>query len=109
MDGIELLLEQTFAFHAQQGEIIKPGVRRRLGDGIGFDVGMRGGDDLLRFGEFQESVVVPDFEARKVEGIVSQLDPPATQESRDCVAVALERDSGRLVDPALGAMEEGQT
>ena len=67
---------------------------------------MGGGDDLLRLGELEESVVEPDLQAGDVEGVVAQLDPLAAQVSGNRVAIAVEGNGGRLVDFALGAVEE---
>jgi len=65
-----------------------------------------GGDDLLRLGELEESVVEPDLQAGEVEGVVAQLDPLAAQVSGNRVAIAVKGNGGRLVDFALGAVEE---
>jgi hypothetical protein len=65
---------------------------------------MVGGNDLLRLGELEESVIVPELEAGEVEGIVAEFDPLAAQVGGDGVAVPLEGDSGCLVDLALGTV-----
>ena len=109
MNSIKLLLKQTFPFGAQEGKIIEAGTRRRGRDRVGFDVGMGGGDDLLRLGELEESIVEPDLQAGEVKGVVAQFDPLAAQVSGDSVTIAFERNGSCLIDLALGTVEESQT
>jgi len=67
VNAIELLLDQVLPFCAKQGKIVQAGVGCGSGDGIRFDVRVNGSDDLVRFGELEESTIEPDFDAREVE------------------------------------------
>ena len=67
VNAIELFLDQALAFCAKQGQIVQAGVGSGSEDGIRFDVWVDGSDDLVRFGELEESTVEPDFDAREVE------------------------------------------
>jgi hypothetical protein len=113
VNGVDLFLDQALTLQAQQGQagqrpaIIEAGVRGWLGDRVKLDVGMVGSDDLLRLGELEESVVVPDLEAGEVEGIIAEFDPFSAQVGGDGVAVPLKGDGGCLVDLALSTVEEG--
>ena len=109
MNGIKLLLDETLALQAQQGQVVETGVGRWFGDRIELDVGVTGGDDFLRLSKLEESVVVPDLDASEVEGIVAQFDLLGAEVSGDGVAVRFEGDGSCLGDRALDAMQEGLT
>jgi len=106
MNGVELFVDQPLALQAQECEIVEAGVGWWLGDRIKLDVGVAGGDDLLRLSELEESVVVADLKAGEVEGVVAQVDPLAAQVGGHAVSIRFEGDGGRLGDRALGAVEE---
>jgi hypothetical protein len=50
---------------------------------------VRGGDDVIGFGELEEGVVEPDLDPGEVEGVVAQLDGLAAQVVGDAVAVVV--------------------
>jgi hypothetical protein len=107
VNAVELSLDQAFPLGAQEGQVVEAGVGGGRRSGIGFDVGMGGGDQAVGFGELQESALEPNLEAGEVEGIVAQFDGLAAQISGDLVAVALEREGGGFGDVAPGVVEEG--
>ena len=106
MNGVELLLEETFSFDAQEGEVVEAGVWGWGRDRIRFDVGMDGGDDLVGFGDLEEGVVEPDLNAGQVERVVAEFDRLAAQIGGDTVAVAAEGEGSGLGYLAPVAVEE---
>lgn len=74
MDPGKLGLQEPLVFGPQQGQIIE----RRIGGGrrglwIGGDLGMGGGDDLLRLGLLDELLLEPDLQPAQIEGIKAHL------------------------------------
>jgi hypothetical protein len=105
--GSQLLADEALALGAQQRQVVEAGVGRHDRDGVGLNVGVDGGDDLVEFGQLEEGVVEPELDLGQVEGVVTQLDALATQVGWDAVAVSLKREGGGLGDLAPVAVQEG--
>ena len=59
MNVIELLLEQALPFGTEESQVVEAGARWwRSGDGVGFDVGVGGGDDALGFGQLEVHILL---------------------------------------------------
>jgi hypothetical protein len=105
---VELLLEQAFPFGSEESQVVEAGAGWwRRGDGVGFDVGVGGGDDAVGFGQLEEGVLEPDLDAGEVKRIIAELDGLTTEIGGDAVAVAAEGEGGGFGDLALVAVEEG--
>jgi hypothetical protein len=107
--AIELLLDQAFPFRTQEGQVVQRAVGWGYRDGIGLDVWMDGGDDLVRLGELQEGLVEPDLDAGEVKGVIAELDRLAAEIGWDAVAIATEREGAGLGDLARLAAEKSLT
>ena len=70
---------------------------------------MDSGDDVIGFGELEESVVEPNLDLGEVEGIVAQLDGLAAQVGGNAIAVVVEGKGGSFGDLARSAVEKGLT
>jgi hypothetical protein len=108
MKAIELGLDETLVFGAEQGQVIEAGFGRRWGrDGIGCYLGMGGGQQPFRLGHLQKGTLKPEFETGKVEGVVADFQSLAPQKGGDLVAIALKGNGGGFGHLALVAVEKG--
>ena len=107
MKAIELGLDETLVFGPEQGQVIEAGFGGWGRDGIGCDLRMVGGLQPFGPGQLQKGVLKPEFEARKIEGVVAQFKRLAAQEGRHLVAITLKRNGGGFGHLALVAMQEG--
>ncbi len=106
MNGAKLFLEQTITLQAQKREIVEAGVWWGMRNGIRFDVGVDGGDDLIGFGDLKEGVVEPDLDAGEVEGIIAQFDGLTTKVGGDAVAVFAKGKGSGLGNLAVITVKE---
>jgi hypothetical protein len=106
VNGIELLLDETIPFGAEKGKIVESRVGRGFGNGVRGEVWVDGGEDAVGFGELEKGIVEVDLNLGEVEGIIAELYGLAAEVSRDTVAIAAEREGGRLGDLAGGAVEK---
>jgi hypothetical protein len=91
---------------ADQGEVVDPGRRRRVGAGLGFGARVDVAADLMADRDTHAAVLVADLEVAQVEGVEDELDAASDQGGVDFVGVAVQRHRRGLGDQAsLGPQE----
>ena len=83
VDALELSLNKTLVFGAQQGQVVEAGPGRGWSrHRIRFDVGMNGIDQAIGLGQLQEGVLKPEFEVGEVEGVIAKFNRLAAPGAR---------------------------
>ena len=64
-------------------------------------------DQGLGLSQLQEGVLIVQFEAGEVEGVVAEFNPLTAQKSRDQIAIALKSNGGGFGHLTLGPVQKG--
>jgi len=78
LDALEILAEQALALSTQHGEVVESLIGWDDRGRVRLDLGMDGGNEPVELCHLEKGAVEPDLDVAEVEGVVAELDGPAT-------------------------------